>query len=66
MRFVNVSHIKKYCNDRGKRVGKDFILRLAIDVEHHLEAACKVHNGGRKTIGDGVADLISLKGTKDK
>ena len=65
-RFINVQRIKKYCKERGKRVGSDFLLRLEIDIEHHLEAACSQHNGGRQTLKEDMADLIGLKGTKAK
>jgi len=60
MRYLNVAAVRTLVNREGKRVGKDFLLSLDIHIEQKLLAACKVHNGSKKTLDSSVAYFVGL------
>jgi hypothetical protein len=48
--FVRPTLIRRRCKELGKRVGRGFIHALDLIVAEKIEAACRSHNGGRKTL----------------
>lgn len=48
--FLKVSAVKKRAKARSKRVSPDFLTNLDARVGELIDAACAVHNGGRKTL----------------
>lgn len=54
MRYITVANIRKLAASQGKRVGKSFLLGLEIAVEQTVRSACKIHNGGKKTLDDSL------------
>jgi hypothetical protein len=55
MKYINVSQVRKLANSHGKRVGKDFLTLLDAMIERNVIQACKVHNGGKKTLDQDTA-----------
>lgn len=56
--YLVVSKVKSRAKDAGKRVGKDFLMRLDAFIDRKLEAALKEHNGGKVTIDGALADYV--------
>jgi len=54
-RFVKVSLVRKYCNEKDRRVSRQFISYLDDHIEKLLLRACWEHNGGKKTLGQFMA-----------
>lgn len=48
-----VSKVRAIAKANGKRVSKEFLTELDRRVNAKIEAACRVHNGGKVTL-DGV------------
>jgi hypothetical protein len=61
MKYLNVSNIKKTAKQNDKRVSKAFLLHLDAHIESILIKACKVHNGGRKTLNPELLPFIGIK-----
>jgi len=61
MKYTNVSAIKKYCKDKERRVGKDFLNQIDIMIEEKLQSACGIKNGGKKTLDREVAIYVGFK-----
>lgn len=62
MQYINVKGIKDYVKQEyGKRVGKDFLLAVDSMVKKKIDRACKVHNGGKKTLNGVVAIFTGIK-----
>jgi hypothetical protein len=57
---INKKAIKEIAKSHNKRVSKQFIEILDGFVTRKIEAACKVHNGSKKTIDEQVAGFIGL------
>lgn len=60
MKYINQAQIKKLANANGKRVGKDFLFQLDLMIEAKVLKACKVHNGGKKTLDESVAHYLGI------
>lgn len=59
--FLNQSAIRKFCRERGRRTGSDFLTMLDWFISKKLGSACQVHNGGKKTLDAHVAGFIGIK-----
>jgi len=60
-RLLCVSHIRRMCNARGKRCGKEFLQTLGQFVAEKVDAACDVHNGGKLTLDASVAYYAGVR-----
>ena len=58
--LVNQKAIKDYCKKRGRRVGADFMEQLNRYLSIKLSQACKIHNGGKITLDESVANYVGL------
>jgi hypothetical protein len=56
--YLVVSKVKQRAKDAGKRVGKDFLMRLDAFIDRKMVAALAEHNGGKKTLDGAMADYI--------
>ncbi len=61
MKYLNVSNIKKLAKEQNKRVGKDFLNSLDVFIYEKILKACRVHNGGKKTLDSDVASYIGIQ-----
>jgi hypothetical protein len=68
LEYIVRSHVVKVCKANGRRVGADFLLALDEFVRRKVGAACRVHNGSKKTLDSAVAGMVGLvsdrKGTR--
>ena len=55
MKYINVSQVRKLANQHDRRAGKDFLTLLDAMFERKVIQACKVHNGGKKTLDQDTA-----------
>lgn len=60
LKFVKASQVRKYCNERGRRVSPDFLTVLDSHISRKLTKACSVHNGGKKTLDPYVAGFVGI------
>ncbi len=56
--YIKPTKIRELVKSRGKRVGRGFLAALDLFVSEKVEAACRVHNGGRITLDRDVAALV--------
>jgi hypothetical protein len=61
MQYIVESKVKKLIREQGKIPGKEFLLALDIFVAVKIKQACKVHNGGKKTLDATVAGYAGIK-----
>jgi len=59
LQFLQVSKVRARVNENGKRVSTEFLLALDDLVRRKVDAACSVHNGGRKTLDASVLGFVS-------
>jgi hypothetical protein len=55
LQLIKKAGIKQIAKATGKRVGKDYLVLLEEHIRRKVEAACRVHNGGKKTIDASIA-----------
>ncbi len=48
--MINKTAIRKYVNDRGKRISRDTFTEIERRVQTMLDKALATHNGGKITI----------------
>ncbi len=60
LQYLTASAVRRACRAKGKRASKDFLYRLDAFVGRKLNAACAVHNGGRKTLDLTIAEFVGL------
>ena len=53
--LIKPAGVKAIAKAAGKRVGKDYIVLLEEHIRRKVEAACRVHNGGKKTVDSSIA-----------
>lgn len=58
MQFIVTSNIRKHCNQKGRRVSRDFLVALDAHVQDKLDQACGTHNGGKKTLDLFLAEFV--------
>ena len=58
LQYVQKSKVKALVNKQGKRCGDDFLLALDDVVRRKVLNACRVHNGGRKTLEAGCLRVL--------
>ncbi len=56
--YIKPGSVRKLVKECGKRVGRSFIAELDARVAEKIEAACRVHNGGRKTLDRDVVLMV--------
>ena len=61
MTYIKPSKIRAKIRTGGRRVGKDFLHALDAFIDHKLEVALRVQNGGKKTLDADVAVYIGIK-----
>lgn len=59
--LANHAAIKKLAHQNGKRVSAGFLAAVELAIHTRILAACKMHNGGRKTIDREVALYSGFK-----
>jgi hypothetical protein len=59
--YVRSSKVRKAVNRMGRRVSKSFIHALDVFVERKIEAACRAHNGGKKTLDSEIAVYVGIR-----
>lgn len=59
--YIKSPAVKKLAKALNRRVGTDFLVALDAHIESRIYAACKVHNGGKKTLDAGVAGYVGVK-----
>lgn len=59
--FVRSSKIRQAANRQGRRVSKSFIHALDAFVQRKIEAACRAHNGGKKTLDFEIAAYVGIR-----
>ena len=52
---IRASAIRRLAKQNGKRVSADFLAALDRYVEQRVTLACAEHNGGKKTLDQGLA-----------
>lgn len=57
--YVRASAVRSIARDAGKRVSPEFLLALDDHVRSRLNAACRVHNGGKKTLDATVLGFVT-------
>lgn len=62
IQYVRVSKVKELCKSNNKRMSKEFLDSLDRHIRHKIELACKVHNGGKKTLDATVAGFVGIGG----
>jgi hypothetical protein len=48
--LLNNAKVRRLAHEHGKRVSEEFLAQLEGWLRRKIEAACKVHNGGKKTL----------------
>jgi hypothetical protein len=59
LHYLQVSKVRARVNENGKRVSEEFLLALDDMVRSRIDAACRVHNGGRKTLDAPVLGFVT-------
>jgi hypothetical protein len=57
--YIRIAAVKARAKEHGKRCSAEYLLALDDLVRSKIEAACRVHNGGRKTLDATVAGHVS-------
>jgi hypothetical protein len=57
---IHVAAIKQLAKAGGRRVGSDFLFALDSLVRRKVEAACRTHNGGKKTLDATIAGFVGV------
>lgn len=57
MTYLVVSKIKALARENNRRVGHGFLKALDARVREMVIGACRVHNGGKKTLDYSVAEF---------
>lgn len=58
--YIKLSAVRGHCRALGKRIGRDFAMMLDDLVRRKINAACSVHNGGKKTLDASVAGYVGI------
>lgn len=56
--YIKASAVRKLAKSLGKRTANDFLIALDRFVEAKVEASCKEHNGGKKTLDIALAHYM--------
>ena len=56
--FIRPTKVRARAKELGKRVGRGFIAALDLYIDEKIQAACRTHNGGRKTLDRDVAAMV--------
>lgn len=59
-KLLKARQLKAFCHLRGRRVGAPFLDVLEAHVCRKLEAACRVHNGGKITLDATIAGHVGI------
>lgn len=59
IQYLNQSAVRKLVKENGKRSSAEFLMALDDLVRSRVNAACKVHNGGRATLDASVLGHVS-------
>ncbi|MEI6194387.1 MAG: hypothetical protein WCS42_08655 [Verrucomicrobiota bacterium] len=58
--FLNCSAVRRFCNERGRRISPEFLRLLDLHLRQKLTQSCAVHNGTRQTLDASVATFVGL------
>ena len=53
--YIKAASVRKLAKSLGKRTASEFLASLDRYVQIKVEAACKEHNGGKKTLDSALA-----------
>lgn len=56
--FIKPTRVRARVKELNRRVSRGFLAALDCYVAEKIEAACKVHNGGRITLNREVAAMV--------
>lgn len=59
--IISAKAVKVLAKEHDRRVGKDFLSLLEAFVEGRIVAACRQHNGGKRTLDIHVATYVGIK-----
>lgn len=59
IQYLNQSAVRQLVKQNGKRSSSEFLMALDDLVRSRVNAACKVHDGGRKTLSASVLGHVS-------
>lgn len=59
-KYLRVSAVKALIRENDRRAGADFLELLDRMVERKVRAACKTHNGSKKTLDVTVAGYVGI------
>ena len=59
-RYLKCSTVKALIRKNGKRPGRQFLMALDRFIERKVISACRVHNGGKKTLDAAVAGYVGI------
>lgn len=59
LHFVKASQVRKYCNERGRRVAPGFLTLLDSFVSRKLTRACEIQRG-KVTLDPAVAAFVGI------
>ena len=56
--YIKAAAVRKLAKSLGKRTASEFLVALDRLVESKVEASCKEHNGGKKTLDAALAHYM--------
>jgi len=56
--YIKSAAVRKLAKSHGKRTANEFLLALDRFVQSKVEASCKEHNGGKKTLDIALAHYM--------
>lgn len=59
IQYLNQAAVRKLIKENGKRSSQEYLLALDDLVRSRTNAACRVHNGGKKTLDASVLGHVS-------
>lgn len=60
MRYITAKNVRALVNDKGRQSTPEYLSTLDEVVEHLVQRACEIHNGGYKRL-DGTLALMAVK-----
>ena len=62
LQYLQVSKVRATVNENGKQLSEEFLLALDDLVRRRINAACRVHKGGRKRLDASVLGFVDGRG----
>ena len=61
MALINSKAVKDLIKANDRRAGASFMAALEAHIESKILAACRTHNGGKKTLDRTIASVVGIK-----